>query len=324
MKDKQFQHLLTNKSEKELEQYIEFGKWNTDSVDLVPFMLSKALSAKFLIVQLDNDVKTMNEIKFFEHETSKKIEIRKELKLKKRLDFNTGWFTPSRKERDKGEDNVEEKSMILILKQGHYNFIDYEEFVKNFESKNAENKNKEQKRTSNNVYSTLPQLVLPFISDRATVEIKKSYKKCFTNREFNISFKTDFGIKSLVKPIQEKPKTTVEPLETYGAVYQMECTNCLTTGKNITYIGETGRKVETRVKEHLRKINPNTQKLNNENISQVQIHDFENHKKMESKWSISILKRAEKCQERKVYEAMLIRKMKPTLNKDQGLCIITI
>ena len=136
-----------------------------------------------------------------------------------------------------------------------------------------------------------------------------------------------FNIKSLITPINDMKEKNQkkQELDTYGAVYKMDCENCLQSNRIETYIGETGRCIETRVKEHLRRIKDEdhyTKKR--DNLTQVQIHDFLVHRNIDPKWKVLIIKKATKCQERKILEAIMIKKHKPTLNIDQGLSLVTI
>ena len=96
-------------------------------------------------------------------------------------------------------------------------------------------------------------------------------------------------------------KTLLRTVRSYGLcfkrniVYQLTCNNC-----HAIYIGSTVRALHTRVSEHLRR--------SNSAIYRHQIECFANY-------SISVLATAVDAKDLRFKEAILIRRLRPTLNR---------
>ena len=83
----------------------------------------------------------------------------------------------------------------------------------------------------------------------------------------------------------------------------MECPEC-----PLTYIGETGRTLATRMKDHLNLRNP---------LTAVGEHCVHEHHKI-TKDSVKVLAREDVWLKRKVREAIEIKIAQPAMNHDQG------
>ena len=85
-------------------------------------------------------------------------------------------------------------------------------------------------------------------------------------------------------------------------VYRADCLECKLLGKTNCYVGETGRKLDDRIREHMRAIN--SKDLNNETISAVALHSFSEHGKQPAinDWDFKILDKSEKTQDRRCLE----------------------
>ena len=99
-------------------------------------------------------------------------------------------------------------------------------------------------------------------------------------------------------------KDEVEDINRCGVIYMGQCNTC-----EQQYIGETARSMKTRINEHLHKKEPPT--AIKEHLSITNHH-------METK-SFSILTGEPIVYNRKVKEAIKIKKLKPALNRDGGL-----
>lgn len=154
-------------------------------------------------------------------------------------------------------------------------------------------------------------------------------EKCFQDPTFNVTFKSTSKMSNLIEQIGNNKLNPTNILECKGVVYKMTCKICEEKNKVSTYIGETGRKLKERIKEHFHLIK-NEEDFNNKIFSatQIQRHIYAEHRDAitvvnnEANWKVEILKRSIETQNRKVMEAIEIAHNKPTLNKDSGLKLI--
>ena len=120
------------------------------------------------------------------------------------------------------------------------------------------------------------------------------------------------GIPSFHKPFNTirnllvRPKDKNDPKKTCGIIYNISCPSC-----KETYIGETGRNLETRLKEHL---DPKSSQ------SAVQIHT-QSTGHLFNQDSAKIIGREDNKHRRKILEAIEIHKHQPQLNLNQGKSI---
>ena len=101
----------------------------------------------------------------------------------------------------------------------------------------------------------------------------------------------------------------VEEGKRAGVVYEIKCGTC-----NKCYIGETGRSVETRLKEHFA-----LARNGHPELSAAAEHVLEGH---EVEWKATIVEVANMTRGRRMKEALVIQRMdkngKVTLNRDKG------
>ena len=101
-----------------------------------------------------------------------------------------------------------------------------------------------------------------------------------------------------------KPKDNIPKDQQCGLVYQISCQNC-----DNTYIGETGRNMGTRFKEHTsRKGTNSAMKEHLETAGHRCTLD-----------EVKILDKEDNWYKRKVKEAISIQRHRPSLNRDKGL-----
>ena len=98
----------------------------------------------------------------------------------------------------------------------------------------------------------------------------------------------------------------VETEKRSGVVYQIPCKDC-----DQSYIGQTGRQLEVRIKEH--KSTAPSRKP-----SAVAEHKEDTKHTIDWK-AVKIVDKEDRAYPRLVREAIQIRKLKPELNRDQGL-----
>ena len=106
-----------------------------------------------------------------------------------------------------------------------------------------------------------------------------------------------------IRSLLVHPKDKTLDLQKCGVVYQVTCPQC-----QHLYVGETGRILATRMKEHT---SHNTQP------TAVGDHCRE-HGHVISKNNVEVLAREEGWLKRKVREAIEIKTLQPTINRDQG------
>jgi hypothetical protein len=107
-----------------------------------------------------------------------------------------------------------------------------------------------------------------------------------------------------------------------GVVYGALCLNYKEKGIKTTYVGETGRALSARVKEHCTKLFKT--KSNEANASALGLHSVcvhDVHSRVED-WEFVVHQFSDRTQERKTLEAFEIRKHKPSLNRDKGVHLI--
>ena len=79
-------------------------------------------------------------------------------------------------------------------------------------------------------------VLLPYIQG-----VSEKLQRVFKKHNISATFKPH----STLRKALVHPKDKREPLETTGCVYEIACKNC-----DFTYVGETGRLLSTRIKEH--------------------------------------------------------------------------
>ena len=110
-----------------------------------------------------------------------------------------------------------------------------------------------------------------------------------------------------IRSILVHPKDKTPDAQKCGLVYQVECPEC-----PLTYIGETGRTLATRMKYHLNLRNP---------LTAVAEHCAHKHHKI-TKDIVQVLAREDIWLKRKVREAIKIKIGQPAMNRDQGYELI--
>ena len=100
-----------------------------------------------------------------------------------------------------------------------------------------------------------------------------------------------------------RPKDKTPDDKKCGVVYRITCPDC-----QDTYVGETGRALQTRMKDHLSTRAP---------LTAVGEHCQEHRHKIKTT-DVEIITREEHLWSRKIREAIEIRTQTPTLNRDTG------
>ena len=106
-----------------------------------------------------------------------------------------------------------------------------------------------------------------------------------------------------IRSLLVHPKDKTPDLQKCGIVYQITCPQC-----QHMYMGETGRTLSARMKDHT---SHNTQP------TAVRDHCRE-HGHIISKNNVEVLAREEGWFKRKVREAIKIKTLQPTINRNQG------
>lgn len=117
------------------------------------------------------------------------------------------------------------------------------------------------------------------------------------------------GVSTYHKPVNTirsllvHPKDKTPDSKKCGVVYQIDCPKCTDT-----YIGETIRKLETRVSDHRKQVG---------DLTAVGEHT-KNHQHRITTDNARVLAREQHFWKRKIREAIEIRTQRPTLNRDTG------
>ena len=162
-----------------------------------------------------------------------------------------------------------------------------------------------QKRAKNSVSSksakqkdSNQRVVLPFVNS-----IASCLKRAFYNKGVDLAFKSPNTLRNkLVHPKDKSDKG-----DKTGIMYKIPCNDC-----EDTYIGETGRSLKDRLKEHKRAF-----RLNYPTQSAVAEHAIDTGHNIG--WeNAHIIDSESHFWPRKVKEAIWIRKTNPSLNRDSG------
>ena len=103
------------------------------------------------------------------------------------------------------------------------------------------------------------------------------------------------------------PKDKLDKCAVSGAIYMIPCADC-----PATYIGESGRPLSTRLKEHQKAV----AELSEHHSAVAEHVVYTGH---EIDWeAVSILDKEPWQQQRKILEAIHIRRERPSMNRDQG------
>ena len=158
-------------------------------------------------------------------------------------------------------------------------------------------------------------VVLPYVQG-VSERLQRSFKK--------------YGINTAMKPhntlkrLLVHPKDKIDALQTCDCVYEIPCQTC-----NKTYIGETGRKFETRLNEHRKDVEKvkdtkYTRAKRLESVSDQHKSAITDHVAQENhviNWEgASIIDKDTNKQTRWIREALWIRKRgTETINRDEGI-----
>ena len=103
------------------------------------------------------------------------------------------------------------------------------------------------------------------------------------------------------------PKDKLDKFAVSGAIYRIPCADC-----GASYIGESGRPLSTRLKEHKKAVAELSK-----HHSGVAEHVVDTGHEID--WeAVSILDKEPWQQQRKILEAIHIRRERPSMNRDQG------
>ena len=115
-----------------------------------------------------------------------------------------------------------------------------------------------------------------------------------------------------MKPYRTLKQELVTPkdkvCDKHGVVYKIECRDC-----DATYVGQTGRNLSQRVKEH------HTATVKGQTVnSGIAQHAWELHHEID--WdNVTILTQEHSDRHRQVREALFIQELAPSMNRDVGI-----
>jgi hypothetical protein len=171
-----------------------------------------------------------------------------------------------------------------------------------------------------------PTLVLPFVSDESSDNIKRLCSTLFPGEPFRVSFRSTSSVKELFRRnerISTRGGMKEEELELSGVVYKLTCLRGKDCNQYSSYVGETGRILKKRLGEHFSNSSPDDIKSKLNNISKVKLHALESHGSNSPEfWKVEVLARCPFTQKRKIVESTMIRDHKPNLNANEGLTLV--
>ena len=268
-----------------LEVYIRDRKWNSDVIDVLPLIISDMLQKKIRVFTVGDDGVARPNV------------------------FNEQF----------------EDELNLFLEKGHYSYIDIPTGAKSMRDVlKTDDKCDENHESKVNSAWKKPTLVLNFSSDHAKKLVLKAKNDLNFSHEFNVVFKSASRLVDIVKScrsrvggeaskspkVGEEIRSEVEAKMVHGVVYEASCKQCLTKGISSKYVGETGRDLCSRIKEHCRKVNVCANGVQASAISEhsVKVHGEQPNFK---NWTFKILNFTERTQDRKTLEALNIHRIKP-------------
>ena len=166
---------------------------------------------------------------------------------------------------------------------------------------NTPKKPKRRSSTNSDIKSR-GQVVLPYVKGTS-----EALRRIFNNFSIRASFKPTTTLRQLLV----RPKDKTEKKDVVGPVYMIPCQGQTTRGTcTESYIGETERTLKTRFNEHKRPSSTSSE------VSQhIHIESPGHHVDLEK---VKILDRDSRYFERGIKEAVYIRALQPSLNRDGG------
>ncbi len=140
-------------------------------------------------------------------------------------------------------------------------------------------------------------VVLPYLKGTS-----ERLARCFRKHGVNVAFKPHQTLRQYLV----RPKDPVEPSEACGVVYQIPCGDC-----DETYIGHSGRPLNTRVQEHKNAVRKSSVS------SGVADHTIKTGHSID--WEqVDIIDRDPLTPPRRIREAIAIRLHNPAMNRESG------
>jgi len=145
-----------------------------------------------------------------------------------------------------------------------------------------------------------------------TIPYVRSISESFLPIVKKYGFDIAFSVPNTLNRFIKRGKDTIEPMSQNDCVYKIECSNC-----DMTYVGQTKRRLCTRLKEHIADINKKKGLL-----LVVSNHILEHNHEM--KWSeTTILDIEPSFTKRRVSEMVHIKKQKNALNKQSDTDLLS-
>ena len=169
------------------------------------------------------------------------------------------------------------------------------------------------KTRSPRYFPTAPTMCLPYLSDNFCIGVQRIFMK--HGLKVNVMAKPPPSLKQiLVKSRLYDNKCTDEnclicsgvsgQCKIKGAVYKLTCTSC-----SAVYVGETGRELSDRIREHRSDIRSSMT-----SSRRGPVHAREDHAGEQITFSLRILAIERRLQERNFKEAIWIKMLSPSIN----------
>ena len=293
-----YKDVLPSNWRKNLDLYVNERKWDSDIVDVMPLILSDMLQKKVQVLHVDKEGSVRSNV------------------------FNESLSS----------------SLTLFLENGHYSYIDLPEGAESvgdiFKRDGCDGK---VEQVGGAKSWKKPTLVLSFRSNHAKKAMSKAKGDLKFSNKFNVVFRSTSRLVDIVKKCRSNSESIVksrlkvgseiEVLDkaksVCGVVYEAVCKQCSKRGVTNRYIGETGRDLNTRIKEHCKMVNGTASDLMCSAVGEHSVKIHGEQPKFEN-WVFKILDYSKKTQDRKTLEALHIYKNKPSLNRDLGVNFIIL
>jgi hypothetical protein len=142
---KEYQQFMTPNSKKDLTKYMDQKIFNSNVIDILPFLIANTQGIRILITKIIGDMLVFEDIKANNADndvnSGNKSQRRNINKIERKLDFKTGWFnTPNNKMPKESDKTISKMCVFLLLENNHYKYLDSRKLADIIEGNKEENR----------------------------------------------------------------------------------------------------------------------------------------------------------------------------------------